>query len=132
MRANALVVTMRLRALPLLLAIWAALIPVISAQRAGPSATAACFVRNCQTCNARNSYLCTRCNAGYVLTASLNCNSCAAGYEQNLDERTFVCSKCPPGFTSPGGTGEASQCQPDPPTASRGRRLFESEDDVWA
>jgi hypothetical protein len=101
-----------------------------AAGRASPNVVAACFVRNCLTCNSRNSYLCTRCLEGYVLTASLNCNSCAPGYEQNLDERTFVCVKCPPGFTSPGGTGEASQCVPI--SVTTGRRLFGEEGDMWS
>lgn len=98
---------------------------------ANPELLVRCFVPNCGKCNGFNPYLCAQCNVGYQLTGAFSCNSCAPGYEQNLEERTFVCVACGPGFTSPGGTGEASQCTPI--TATAARRLFGAdEQDLWA
>lgn len=91
-----------------------------------------CFVPNCGTCNNFNPYLCAQCNGGYQLTGGFSCNSCAPGNEQNLEVQTFTCSGCPAGTTSPGGTGQGSQCVPI--TATSARRLFgaDSEEDLWA
>lgn len=103
-----------------------------ASRRNNPALTVRCFVANCPRCNAFNPYICAQCATGYQLTAALACNSCARGYEQNLDAQTFTCSACPAGFDSPGGTGEASQCSAI--TTTSGRRLFERTDaeDLWA
>jgi hypothetical protein len=53
-----------------------------------------CFVPNCNTCNNINPYICAECKAGHALTPA------------------FSCVQCPPGTTSTGGVGEASQCFP--------------------
>jgi hypothetical protein len=97
-----------------------------------PAILVRCFVPNCGKCNNFNPYLCAQCNGGYQLTGAFACNSCAPGFEQNLDSQTFTCSGCPAGFTSNGGVGEASQCYRI--TATTARRLFESgaEEDLWA
>jgi hypothetical protein len=96
-----------------------------------PAIVIRCFVPNCGKCNNFNPYLCAQCNVGYQLTGAFACNSCAPGYEQNLEVQTFTCSACPPGTTSPGGTGGASQCVLI--TATAGRRLFEADDEnLWA
>lgn len=89
-----------------------------------------CFVPYCSKCNSFNPYLCAACNVGYQLTGAFSCNSCAPGYEQNLEERTFVCVQCAPGFTSDGGVGVDSQCYPITDTVAR--RLFGSDDELWA
>lgn len=99
--------------------------------QARPNILVSCFVRNCGTCSRRNPYVCTVCGTGYALTASSACNSCAPGYEQNLDAQSFSCSKCPEGTTSPGGTGLASECTVI--SVTLGRRLFENTYyDIWA
>jgi hypothetical protein len=72
-----------------------------------------CFVPNCASCNTFNPYLCATCDgsAGYALDPpTLACGLCLPNFEQNLEERTFTCVACPPGVSSPGGKGEASQC----------------------
>jgi hypothetical protein len=71
-----------------------------------------CFVRNCNVCIQRNPYICMDCLTGYLLTQASSCNSCAPNHEQNLDERAFICIRCPTGMWSPGGAGTASQCHP--------------------
>jgi hypothetical protein len=96
-----------------------------------PAILVRCFVPNCGKCNNFNPYLCAACNVGYQLTGAFSCNSCAPGFEQNFEVQTFTCSACPAGQTSPGGTGEGSQCVPI--TASAARRLFAAdEEDLWA
>jgi hypothetical protein len=89
-----------------------------------------CFVPYCTRCQTYNPYLCAACGTGYQLTASFGCQSCARNYEQNLDVQTFQCVPCPDGYTSNGGVGAASQCEPI--TTSTGRRLFADLDDAWA
>lgn len=99
--------------------------------RADAQIIRSCFVKFCTACSSRNPYLCIGCNSGYQLTGAGNCNSCAANYEQNLDERSFVCIACPAGTSSPGGTGLASECKPI--SVSTGRRLFaDADEDMWA
>lgn len=101
--------------------------------QARPNAINTCFVRNCPAgnCSIRNPYVCLRCATGYALTSASGCNSCAPGYEQNLDAQSFLCSKCPEGTTSPGGTGLASECKQI--SVTTGRRLFEDTyDEMWA
>ena len=97
-----------------------------------PALLLRCFVPNCGKCNNFNPYLCAQCNVGYQLTGAFSCNSCAPNYEQNLEVQTFTCSACPGGTSSPGGTGEGSQCTPI--TANAGRRLFaaDADEDLWA
>jgi hypothetical protein len=96
-----------------------------------PASVTRCFVANCSRCNSFNPYFCAECGLGYALTSGFSCTSCAPGFEQNLDVQTFTCSACPAGTTSPGGTGQESQCEPIP-TVTTGRRLFGAEDDLWA
>lgn len=114
----------------LVVMVAAALAGSADAQR--PNILATCFVKNCATCSLRNPYVCTACSgAGYRLTSAGGCNSCATNYEQNLEERTFTCTACPAGTSSPGGTGLGSQCTPI--TVSSGRRLFADADEaLWA
>jgi hypothetical protein len=97
-----------------------------------PAILVRCFVPNCGRCNNFNPYLCAQCNVGYQLTGAFSCNSCAPGFFQNLEVQTFTCSACPSGTTSPGGTGEGSQCVPI--TTALGRRLLaaDAEEDLWA
>jgi hypothetical protein len=99
---------------------------------ANPQILVRCFVPSCSKCNNFNPYLCAECGAGYQLTASFACNSCAPNYEQNLEERSFVCQACPQGTTSPGGTGGGSQCVPITATTAARRLFGADEDDLWA
>lgn len=94
-----------------------------------PAAVIRCFVPNCSRCNGFNPYFCAQCRAGYQLDAAFTCNSCQAGYQQNLEVQTFTCTRCPVGFTSPGGVGLASQCVEI--TVTSGRRLFDIDEDLW-
>jgi hypothetical protein len=104
----------------------------VSRRNATPAVLVRCFAANCAKCNNFNPYVCAQCNPGYQLTAAFSCNSCAPGYEQNLDVQTFTCTACPSGYWSNGGTGQASQCYKL--TTTSGRRLFEQADvdDLWA
>jgi len=90
------------------------------------------FVPNRGQANAFNPYLCAQCKVGYQLTDAFSCNSCAPGFEQNIEVQTFTCSACPPGTTSPGGVGGGSQCVAI--TATAARRLFADDEaeDLWA
>lgn len=115
---------------------WILLVAIVVAAALAGGAdaqTRPCYVKNCSTCSLRNPYVCTAtgCKTGYKRTASGGCNYCAVNYEQNLEARSFECSKCPAGTTSPGGTGQASQCVRV--TVSTGRRLFaDADEDLWA
>lgn len=90
------------------------------------------FVPKCGQANALNPYLCAQCKVGYQLTDAFSCNSCAPGFEQNIEVQTFTCSACPPGTTSPGGVGGGLQCVAI--TATAARRLFADDEaeDLWA
>lgn len=115
----------------LVVVVAATLVGRADAQRQRPAAVRSCFVRNCAGCPGRNPYLCSKCNTGYALSSVGGCTSCDVNYEQNLDERSFVCTACPPGTSSPGGTGLASECKPI--SVSTGRRLFaDADEDLWA
>jgi hypothetical protein len=95
----------------------------------GPPAR--CFVRNCVTCDAMVPTTCVQCKNGYQLTGPSNtCDSCQPGWEQNLKAGQFVCTKCPTGSASVGGTGEESLCYRI--TATTARRLFQADEDQWA
>lgn len=109
----------------LILAIAAA--AVLTDEVSAQAASVTCFVRNCDACNRRNPYLCSRCRAGYALTASSTCNACAPNYEPNTDAQSFTCIPCEPGFTSPGGL---APCTPVTPSAGR-RLFFDAEGDPW-
>jgi hypothetical protein len=106
--------------------------PAPTPSRPNPAIVSRCFVPSCAACSRFNPYICVSCGTGYQLSAGGGCRSCSPNYEQNLDVQTFTCTKCPDGYTSPGGSGEASQCYKI--TATQGRRLFsdENEWDAWA
>jgi hypothetical protein len=104
--------------------------PISNPGNGQPQFVIRCFVANCGQCNTFNPYICAQCNVGYQLSAGYACRSCQPGFEQNLDVQTFTCTKCPDGYTSNGGSGDASQCYKI--TATVARRLFEADEDMWA